>query len=406
MHSTTFLTPSYYRKLDLFQEKPFTLLSTVFEKSKKILNAVKNANILEIQKDSIADFYHQVNSAIIKISLIKPGRKLFKRLLACLQHTPLKIKETHLSTNEFNPFTNCLFLNLNVRPYVVTEKKMLLEQPLDICFVHELIHVMHCHENREMFTYRFSSILPSQLLDSNFNNLEEQLTICGLLEENDEVSLCENVFLYVWKCNLRINHQGIYLNKTNLNRPNLYDFIKTNALGSIIEYINANPLSIHQLYEVEVGNEKRLLYPLSIASGCGKGQIVDYLIQCGSHINLFDQYGGPIISACSHHYYGLALKLIVMAPKQNRWLDTEFLLEYLIEKYKENIYRDHEIFYEILWTLNEQQKQQISMEPYISLQDRVLSALPYNKARNILNWKNNEQENDDIILGAINLVSL
>ncbi len=393
MDNSRFLTNSYYSKLDDFiREKPLTTPSIALEKSEKIQSALKKAKLFDVEGPLCSNFYKEVHEAIRTISLIKPGRKLLKLFLIHLKDSHLKICESPIDF--FDTDNKIINISSKVHTYYIGREQKLHKFRLEASLVHELIHAIHFYENSETMLKRTFHSKPSQLFHVNFQNLEEQLTICGLLEEKGEITLCENAFLRAWGLELRVNHFGLQLSEAYPTTLRLDHYIIATALGSVAEYLAENSKAVNLLYYLDWLPETKVfenialkkLYPLSIAIALGNTEIIDHLIQCGSLPDLIDEEGGPILMACHYNDFSLALKLIAIAQQKNRSLNTEFLLQRLIENAKYD-YEVNDEFCEILWMLHQQQKQGSLHKKLNSLLQRILRAdFRGHRAIKVLNW--------------------
>jgi hypothetical protein len=169
-------------------------------------------------------FDQAVDLAFKEITMEKPGRKLFKRLLK--SPAPIKIsldsdisniKAQFITTypwifsNTDQAFTPHLDIAIFFPANCLLDKD---ENRLDndnysiaLGIAHELIHVMHRIENSDKYEERRRET--HDLFNRTFTNQEEQLTICGALSENDDVDICENAFVKAFGRNFRMSHQEL-----------------------------------------------------------------------------------------------------------------------------------------------------------------------------------------------------
>lgn len=380
------LTNSYIEKLTLLSKEKSSLTSEDIQiKSRKILDKVEKAKIFAISENPSSDFYKEVNEAVRKISLVRPGRKLLKQLLLKAK-SPIKIEKSKRA--RFDE-VETIFLSPDAN-YYYSSNNFLHKHNFEIILAHELIHLVHFLIDSGKLYERKSQT--SKLIDSEFHNEEEQLTICGFLEENDPIDLCENAFLEAWNLNLRTDHNGLEVDFPILHFG-LDHYIIAKTYGNLQKHLSQYPESVSQLYQLDwLGQEtsKKLaskrVCPLTIAAIQNNEKCIDLLIKHGAAItlNVKDELGGPILAACSICKFEIAQKLIAVAQKEKIKLDTEFLLQRLIEGYNKMSYSDDEAFFNVIWEIAMLQKQQLPEGSYTPIFHRSVSC---SKERMILcNW--------------------
>ncbi|MFI5343923.1 MAG: hypothetical protein ACHQUC_06855 [Chlamydiales bacterium] len=201
-------------------EKPSTSNETIKKKSDALLakiNGIITKDHNEIGRYE-SRFNRAIDQALLDISMLKPGRKLFKRLLK--SPFPITIRMTEFDrqmsiayvsnfdwkTCKMN--TERAFINLPI-DYLDNETFCMQDgYPAVLGLVHELIHVMHYIAGDSGWEMRIRSSMKSNLLSPEFDDLEEQLTICGIGEKRDTIDLCENAFARAFGYNFREHHHG------------------------------------------------------------------------------------------------------------------------------------------------------------------------------------------------------
>jgi hypothetical protein len=376
MINTNYLsTESYLAKLETFvQEKASITNETRQIKSQKILDKIEELKLLIIVGRTWPDFDSEIHNALGKISLIKPGRKLLKTILS--QNITIRVRESTKAS--FDIEENVLYISPKMHFYYNFDaNRFIKKHNFEVVLAHELIHVIHIHDNAKATIDR--NLSTTELIDPEFHCLEEQLTICGLLKENSEIFICENALLKAWKFELRFDHNGLTIiypsPPTNLD---IDHYLMARAYGSLKLHLVQNPESVNQLClmdwfekSVETLLFCRNIYPISIAAFKGDKRSINLLIEYGAKIELIDELGGPIITACLNLKFEIANELINISKNKNIHLDTEFLLQRLIERYDQGELPDDEAFYNILWELSNLQKEQLSIGSYFSLFHRV-----------------------------------
>lgn len=372
----------------LISERPETTQEIIEAKSKRILKIIFEDNVITIEGNKV--FYQEVQDHLRKISLIRPGRRLLKRIANCCKSSPLKIIRG--LENKYSHITHTLHLSDKFTFILDTDWKVEVTGR-EKSLAHELIHAMHYVENKEECNERLSCNDSSALIDRNFDNLEEQMTISGLWKNENVVDLCENAFLQAWGYKFRIGHGGISLGHNSKSQLTLDHLIKVGALNSIIEYIFEYPNSIHKTCYLNwlTQDDKLLsktLYPISLACASNSNDIVDFLLNRGARLDVNDDLGGPILAACSNNHFNLARKIILKAQENAIEIDLEFQLGRLLqndqnEKYNTLIFKPEE-YYDFIWNISEIIKKQSPEGKFISLFERFFYLPEHSDAQKIL----------------------
>lgn len=156
-------------------------------------------------------------------------------------------------------------------------------KPVFLTLAHELIHALHYfEEGPELWTKKANS---KNIIDPELDNLEEQETIIG---EEEEATLCENVFLFRFGYPLRVNHRGLLLKKEDPMTAS--EYVVYGALTNLKEMILSNPSLLNLPQRVTDYKEGKLT-PLNAAILFNQMEIVDYLLQAGVDVNAQDESG-------------------------------------------------------------------------------------------------------------------
>jgi hypothetical protein len=233
---------------------------------------------------------------------IKPGRKLFKKIFSF--NKPLNIHPGHGYPGYFGK--GSLRFNEGDYPMLVMDAKgEIKEQKVEnfTVLAHELIHYLHDLEGTEDDDESESL----DLIHSRFDNLEEQVTICGVKKnENKEYvfhSLCQNVF-----------HRAVGLDPCCSHRSENLDSLDLGAaaylgiVSKVEEILKVNPKLVNQVSDFELGNAK--LLPLTAAILSGDEALIEYLFESGADATLMDDHGGPLCAAVEAAKPMIAKKLV------------------------------------------------------------------------------------------------
>jgi len=340
-----------------------------------------------------------------KISLIRPGRRLLKRIANCYESNPLKIvqglkDDYSLITNTIHLSNKFSFINTNGKVEVPGKANSL---------AHELLHAMHYGENNEESKKRLGCNDSLVLFDRKFDNLEEQKTICGLEKNENVVGLCENAFLQVWEYKWRIGHKGIFLEHNSKSQLTLDHLIEIGSFNSIIEYVSEHPSSVHKTYclnwlEKDDKLLSKTLYPLSLACASNSRNVADFLLNRGAPLDVNDDLGGPILAACSKNHYKLARIMISQAQKDAITIDMEFLLGRLLQRDQNVMHNTLTLkpakYYDFIWEISEKIKRQSPKGKFISLFERFFSIPQQNEPLKILKKLLEIKEKD--VLSSLN----
>jgi hypothetical protein len=99
----SYLTTEPYRaSLHLLsREKPSTTSVQISAKSRKILEKINSIQLIKVKEGSSAESSLEINEAIKKISSVRPGRKLLKKLLSQAKVIILFAKNIFINTPRF-----------------------------------------------------------------------------------------------------------------------------------------------------------------------------------------------------------------------------------------------------------------------------------------------------------------
>lgn len=212
----------YSQKIEsLTREKPSTTDKVIEAKSIKILRQLSKVLVKDWDNNPFyaTRFNETVDQALLDLSRLRPGRRLFKRLLKSPFPIVIRLgndfdqKMDIRYAQDFNwqtfevQFTKA-FINLP-RDYLTKEKNnhcMPDGYPIAIGLAHELIHAMHTIEDQTSSIFRGAQ--KTNLFNPHFHDLEEQLTICGLEKKDGSIELCENAFVGAFGYHFRLTHHS------------------------------------------------------------------------------------------------------------------------------------------------------------------------------------------------------
>lgn len=212
----------YSQKIEsLTREKASTTDKVIEAKSLKILEQLPKVLVKNSDNNAFyaTRFNETVDQALLDLSKLRSGRRLFKRLLK--SPFPLVIRLGNeldqrmeisyvqdFNWNTFELNVTKAFINLP-SDYLTKERNnhcMPDGYPIAIGLAHELIHAMHHIENK--FGCIFRSAMKTNLFHPHFHDLEEQLTICGLETKDGQIDLCENAFVQAFGYHFRRTHHS------------------------------------------------------------------------------------------------------------------------------------------------------------------------------------------------------
>lgn len=338
MNNIFFLNANYYKGINtLIKEKPLTTNQLIQEKSRRILSKLFSAKSIVIDADKNSSFYKKVEEAMREISLVKPGRKLLKRL----QGSGVSIKEASNKPqtdgnlfcppkeNRFSVLKNTVYINPSTVSFNISgEKRELFQSDMKVNLAHELIHAMHYFEDPE------KSIARARVEHPVFTNLEELYTITGLSNTSysETIALCENAFLKAWGKKPRVTHNyGLEFdsqeNVTDMDFT-LGHMVIAQAPGSVLELLQKDRNNINRRYNLSwLASEQsknshlnlpnKKLYPLTIAVEMDNEEILEILLQNGAKIDVHDDFRGPVFHAFKKNK-ALAKKLFTHAYHEKK----------------------------------------------------------------------------------------
>ncbi len=264
-------------------EKPNSEIS-----ANKIYNKLINSPNFIFDKND-----HRITDHIKTLVSIRPGRTLFKRLLNA--NKPLEIVYDSEAYSRLLCTKEITVTNLTLNDSTVSHQisvnsdgeKFFIPGAGFIILAHELIHALHYFE--EGIDAVEQKRKNKNLLDPELHNLEEEETIMG---KEGEGTLCENLFRFRFGYPLRINHQGLSLDKDKTYTVS--DCASSGALANLKTLLVSDPslLNLPQRY----GNTDSLLMtPLNAAITDNQVEISDYLFQLGVDVNAYDKHWGTAL---------------------------------------------------------------------------------------------------------------
>lgn len=179
------------------------------ENTAALVETVANAWLITAD----TEFKSEVMGGLKAIASLLPGRKLLKQLYD-LNHC-LVIERCE--NDGYNPNSNKIVFDPNCKAYRFIQTKSQIKIKPDgrsyMRLAHELIHALHFSESKEAYCENFYNDY-SGIINETFTNMEEQITICGIMYGKLQFPICENVFRAAWGEPLRVSHRGFYLEKT------------------------------------------------------------------------------------------------------------------------------------------------------------------------------------------------
>lgn len=391
---------NYREKLDAYAlEDPAITKEAQESRSEKILKRVFGNEAIKIdQRDD--EFYQELNAAIRNISMIKPGRKLLKRLDKC-KKIPLNIcsnasRNESTFSIEYVPDNNTVYITPKVYPYYIGHDGSIHKHLFEVLLAHELIHALHFAEDYKSTCIRKLTSLSKVLIDPEFDDLEEQVAISGISsKENNGVELCENAFLQALGMDWRVGHGGLGLEEElDLDQLGLDHLIVANAISNVTLFLQKTPDALKQIHSLDWMDEaikKDIafdnLYPLSLAILRNGRKVEQTLVDQGAPLNVTgDDCGGPILAFCIARRGDTALDHIKSIREKKLPIDSKFLLESLIKGYGEKRFNGGPVFYELLWEVDQLQISQLPIGSFSPLFHQALLTLDHFKAINIYQW--------------------
>lgn len=179
--------------------------------SSEFLAHLFQAKVFEFNGETdFNQFPTKIQKIFCKVANLKIGQELLTFFIENPVEKPLSFKISE--KNRFSPEEKEISFNLNCFS-VWNNKNEEFYHKLSskIGFVHELLHYKHSIENTEKFKRLSLTCNPMVLLNADFEDGEEQLTICGIdcEQKESEIALCENHFRSAWNLPLRFTHLGI-----------------------------------------------------------------------------------------------------------------------------------------------------------------------------------------------------
>ncbi len=259
-------------------EKPNSKTPTS-EKSKKIFYKIINSPNFIFDKSN-----EKITDLIRILVTVRPGRTLFKRLLKA--DKPLSI---HFDSRKNSCFDETMIFINDSETYNFSVNLdggiFFYSKPLFIILAHELIHALHyLEEGREAYIKKCRN---TNILDPELDDLEEQETIIG---EEDNGTLCENLFCFLFGYPLRINHRGFSGAFT------ASDCASKGALANLKELLLSNPslLNLPQKCINRYG-KVTVVTPLNASLDAHQVEISDYLFRVGVDVNAQDAHWGTAL---------------------------------------------------------------------------------------------------------------
>lgn len=236
----------YQNQIQQIVEQP----ATVDQPATKILDIFSQLSHKKVFEFNGSTDLHQfpakIQKTLEKIATLKIGQDLLTFFINHPQDMPLCFEFCDKGFS-YSPPLNRIYLHSNAfRLWSNGDSQPYWDSPFKVSFVHELLHYKHSLENKEKFEemlklsnsrfflnpleeasfvielhnlyledrekyYETAKIQPKILLNSDLDNAEEQLTICGIdyQQIKSEIVLCENHFRFAWNLPFRFTHRGI-----------------------------------------------------------------------------------------------------------------------------------------------------------------------------------------------------
>lgn len=354
-------------------------------------------------KDDI-EFSTSIIKTFKEIALLKPGRSLLKRLTKSLGERIYKIYDCISSNNcqpEFKPDTGAIYVSPLLKLFYISEQK-LKDHPFLIQKIHESLHALHYFETPEVFLKRFSVLNPfgflsKNLLSPKFSNPEEQLTIIGVLDKNDPVELCENVFLRAMGLPFRETHiGGLVLNSEHANLG-LDHMIYADAPKDVENLLQKHPEAVNQIYKIDWLSSSddskpyahKKLLPITFACSLLKDEMIALLMDQPLQLHLEDDFGGPIIACINDSNFHLPKQMIAKGVESGQKMPLQKIWETLITVWQTKLSNTHtKEFKDLLFYLNA--RLTCSDKPNAALFFSAFKGLTHYQLLNLVEWMIND----------------
>lgn len=215
--------PAYYESISNFQKQAESF-NAFSKKQEEIIYALNEATVFSFGEEVIiAHFPPKIKRIIEKIANLGIGRILFEQLIENHIGPPIQLE----FSDKFAYWPRIGKITLKKNKFCAWEDesgKFILGIPSKLSFIHEVFHYLHFLENKHEMVERSTQINVDELLHPNFDNIEEQITICGIdsrkIDILKTILFCENHFRHAWSLPYRFTHQS-YLSPESIIEKNL-----------------------------------------------------------------------------------------------------------------------------------------------------------------------------------------
>lgn len=198
------------------------------------------------------EFSEKIKEILREAGELKIGRTILQELID--SGKTIKILEDKESWLDVKNNTIFLTFEKIFYPYKKGCKRKLQELPLVSTLLHEMVHFKHWRNDANAMEKRLHTVS----INPEMDNREEELTITGKINGEDEVEPCnDNAILDELKLPSKIDHLGMTHKKSLLE--NLQGMIHTRALGCLRKKLDSSEGKI----ELISSSEKLLLTAIS-----------------------------------------------------------------------------------------------------------------------------------------------
>lgn len=324
-----FAIPNYYQNIKNYLASP----SIIDEERKNELKEIINNNQQIVLSPTMTiQQKNKILKLLDQLLEIKPGIELIDRIVSHQQIITIE----HSSSHPYNE-KNHIYLNLDKTGYCLgvevnhPEKIDVIKTKKAIILAHEFIHTLHHLEETQSVEKK-----PGQLLDPQYDNIEEQHTITGLqrnaLGRWTFDPLCENTFnIHFFKNYFRVFHRSILVKKQSI--PTLSERIfLISTTGHIKTFLKDHPDALNTQQYVQYKDINKTMRPLTAAICSKNWTTFNFLLtQDSLELNYQDEVSKhPIIQLLRAKEYEQALK-IASDPRCNIGEMNQKTLDYLIK---------------------------------------------------------------------------
>lgn len=257
--------------------------------------------------DRIFDFSNCPSETICKIKKIIQddiliscvGREIISALSTIPKITVIEDQTFKYTVYDDKYHGPRISINLNVIYHYIAQnekgEKCLQLGSLGQAFVHECVHALHHHVQHKPYGYKH---LPKDNLFAEMDNMEEQITICGLTDTGGVQLFCENAFLATQKKPYRINHRAILVPfNESIAISDLASYGVTKHLEEALAHDHSSINVPGKLHASQEGLQGKKLTPLAAAACAGRKDIVEMLLSHGADPLAQDDLGGAFFAA-------------------------------------------------------------------------------------------------------------